>query len=470
MAGIGFELRRLKRNDTFLGTLQAYTASGIITSGPWIISIVSIAILSVLLQNLTETSHRLLILSSVTHVYAFMLILTGAPSLVLTRFAADAFSENKPEKILPSYLAALTAVLVLAGAASGAFFSFGVSVSPQFRMAGVALSVLVAGVFITANYLGALKRYRAILVAFFCGYGLSCSLAYQLTRMNPADPSLALIGFVIGHLVLFILLFAALYRELPRSSKIMDASCFRYLFRFPSLALAGLLYNAGIWIDKLLFWWFSPDHEQVHGAIYAAPDYDVAVYLSILSIVPGMAVFCLKLETDFAQHFTSYFKLLNGEGTLAALRATKEKISHALREGLNLLARVQGITTLLLLAFADVITGFLGLGEFQLGVLRVTLVGSFFLVLFLSLLTVLFYFDDRKGAVLATFSFFAINGSVTLVTLLSGQAYYGVGYVLASAMAFGITALRTNQLVEKLEYRIFTADPFSKTQVPTSTV
>ena len=94
MAGIGFELRRLKRNDTFLGTLQAYTASGIITSGPWIISIISIAVLSVLLQHLTETSHRLLILSSVTHVYAFMLILTGAPSLILTRFAADAFSET----------------------------------------------------------------------------------------------------------------------------------------------------------------------------------------------------------------------------------------------------------------------------------------------------------------------------------------------------------------------------------------
>jgi uncharacterized membrane protein len=115
MAGIGFELRRLKRDDTFLGTLQAYTASGIITSGPWIISIISIAILSLLLQNLTTSVDRLLILSSVTHVYAFMLILTGPPSLLLTRYAADAFSEKKPERILPSYLAALTVVLLLAG-------------------------------------------------------------------------------------------------------------------------------------------------------------------------------------------------------------------------------------------------------------------------------------------------------------------------------------------------------------------
>lgn len=468
MAGIGFELRRLKRDDTFLGTLQAYSASGIITSGPWIISIISIAILSVLLQNLTETNHRLLILSTVTHVYAFMLILTGPPSLILTRFAADAFSEKKPERILPSYLAALAAVLVLAGLVSGAFFHFGTTVSTQFKLAGVALSLLVAAVFITANYLGALKRYNAILIAFVCGYGLSCILAYEFTRSNPADPSLAIAGFVIGHLFLFILLFAALYRELPRSAKIMDFSCFRYILTFPFLAFSGLFYNAGIWIDKLLFWWFSPDREQIHGAIFAAPDYDVAVYLSILSIVPGMAVFCLKLETDFAEHFTKYFKLLNDRGSLSALRATKEKIAGALREGLKLLARVQGVATVLLLVFADAITGFLGLGEFQLGVLRVTLVGSFFLVMFLSLLTVLFYFDDRKGAVVATFSFFAINGGVTLITLLSGQAYYGVGYVLAAAIAFAITAVRTNQLLENLEYRIFTANPFPKTKISTA--
>lgn len=463
MAGIGFELKRLKRNDTFFGTIRAYAASGIISSGPWIISIISIAILSLLLQKLTGTNDRLLILSTVTHVYAFMLILTGAPSLILTRFAADAFSEKKPEKILPSYLSALTAVLVLAAIGSWLFFHFGVGISPQFTFACVSLSVLVAAVFITANYLSSLKRYNPILIAFFCGYGLSCVFAYEFTRISPEDPTYAIGGFVLGHLVLFVLLFVSLYRELPPGEHLMDFSCFGYLKTFPFLAISGICYNAGIWVDKLLFWWFSPDREQIHGAIFAAPDYDVAVYLSILAIVPGMAVFCLKLETDFAQHFTQYFKFLNGEGTLDCLKETKEKMATALREGLGLLARVQGAATVLLIIFADVITGFLGLGEFQLGVLRVTLIGSFFLVLFLSLLTVLFYFDDRKGAVLATLVFFAVNTGVTLVTLLTGQAYYGVGFVLSAAIAFTVTALRTNHLLEKLEYRVFTSNPFPKT-------
>ncbi len=63
---------------------------------------------------------------------------------------------------------------------------------------------------------------------------------------------------------------------------------------------------------------------------------------------------------------------------------------------------------------------------------------------------------------LSTFAFFVINGGVTLITLLSGQAYYGVGYVLAAMVGFAITGFRTNQLLEKLEYRIFTANPFPK--------
>ncbi len=457
MAGIGFELRRLQRHDTFLGTLKAYSASGLITSGPWIISIISIAALGVFLQRITDDADRQLILSSVTHIYAFMLILTGAPSLVLTRHAADAFSEERPERILPSYLAGLTVVVILAASGSTAFFFLGVPASPLFQASAVALSVLVAAVFITANYLGALKHYGSILFAFFCGYGASCLLAVTLVELRPGEPAQALLGFVGGHLLLFLLLFASLYRELPPSGRLLDFSCFRSFLRFPFLAFAGLFYNAGIWIDKLLFWWFAPDHARVAGLIYSAPDYDVAVYLSILSIVPGMAVFCLKLETGFAEHFRDYFKSLNGGGALSTLETIKDRMTGALRDGISLLARVQGLTTILLVVFADRLSGFLGLGAYQIGVLRVTLVGSCFLILFLALLTVLFYFDDRRGAVLATLIFFGANAAVTLLTLISGQAYYGLGYVLAALLGFAYAAFRANHALENLEHRIFTS-------------
>ena len=35
MAGIGFELRKLLRQDTLLGMIRAYAYAGVIGSGPW---------------------------------------------------------------------------------------------------------------------------------------------------------------------------------------------------------------------------------------------------------------------------------------------------------------------------------------------------------------------------------------------------------------------------------------------------
>ena len=48
MAGIGFELRKLLRKQTYAGLLQAYAFAGIISSGPWVLSIVGIMLIGLL--------------------------------------------------------------------------------------------------------------------------------------------------------------------------------------------------------------------------------------------------------------------------------------------------------------------------------------------------------------------------------------------------------------------------------------
>ena len=47
MAGIGFELRRLLRKDTLLGLIWAYAYAGVISSGPWVLSIIGILIIGI---------------------------------------------------------------------------------------------------------------------------------------------------------------------------------------------------------------------------------------------------------------------------------------------------------------------------------------------------------------------------------------------------------------------------------------
>jgi len=45
MAGIGFELRKLLKRDTFSSLLQTYGYAGIISSGPWVLSIFAVLLI-----------------------------------------------------------------------------------------------------------------------------------------------------------------------------------------------------------------------------------------------------------------------------------------------------------------------------------------------------------------------------------------------------------------------------------------
>ena len=116
MAGIGFEIRKMLRKESYTGLLGAYAYSGLISSGPWIISILSIVILSALLTGVLPDDDLRLFTSSITHVYALSLVLVGPFQLVLIRYAADRFSDKDTHAIFPSFLGALGIVGLLSAA------------------------------------------------------------------------------------------------------------------------------------------------------------------------------------------------------------------------------------------------------------------------------------------------------------------------------------------------------------------
>src|SRR5580692_5472367 len=104
MAGIGFELRRLTAKNHFTGWLHAYVGAAMISAGPWIISILSLMLLTFLLHRVLPQDQIRLFTSSTTHAYAFALILAGPVQLVLTRYVSDCFSVKQRDAIFPSLI------------------------------------------------------------------------------------------------------------------------------------------------------------------------------------------------------------------------------------------------------------------------------------------------------------------------------------------------------------------------------
>lgn len=66
--------------------------------------------------------------------------------------------------------------------------------------------------------------------------------------------------------------------------------------------LTGLFYNLGIWVDKFIFWLHPVTGSTVIGPLRASLVYDLPVFLAYLAIIPGMAVFLVRMETDFVEY------------------------------------------------------------------------------------------------------------------------------------------------------------------------
>lgn len=456
MAGIGFQLRRLTAKRTYGAVLGAYASAAAISAGPWIISIVALMVLTWLLHH-TLTGEGAgdqirLFTASVTHVYAFALIITGPIQIVLTRYAADRVSLKERERVFPSFKGGVALAAVLSAIAAGFFFFRLVPADGWFLVFAAALLVYVSCIFVASVYLSALRKYHGIVVSFAVGYGIGVLAAWRLADGHGVTGAMA--GLLLGHMVLFILLASAIRRELGSGS----GSSFAFLsafLKFPGLVFCGLFYNLGIWIDKFIFWWRSQSHVQVAGALHAAPDYDLAIYLSLLSIAPGMAVFILQVETDFAEKFQDYFDAVNEGGSLSDVLEAKHAIILSLREGFFRLLKVQGVTTALLVVYANELTSWFHVTFVQIGIFRITLFGTFLLVMFLAMLTVLFYFNDRRGALLCSFVFLLANGILSALTVVQNEAWYGFGFVVAAGLALFIATLRVNSRLDDLEYHTF---------------
>ena len=99
MAGIGFELRKILKRDNLLSMLQAYTYAAVISSGPWVLSIVGILIIGVLSYTIVVPNFLIVQFQvSITYVIAASLIFTGPFQLAFTRFTADRLFEKQGDR------------------------------------------------------------------------------------------------------------------------------------------------------------------------------------------------------------------------------------------------------------------------------------------------------------------------------------------------------------------------------------
>ncbi|MCO7572975.1 exopolysaccharide Pel transporter PelG [Pseudomonas chlororaphis] len=452
MAGIGFELRKILSRDSYTATLHAYVYAGLISSGPWVLSILSVMLVGVISLGLVipEVLIRQFLIT-VTYLMATSLILTGGLQLFFTRFVSDRLFERKYEHILPN----LVGVLLLVTLGSGVLgILLLVTLFDQpllYRLMTLANFVVLCNLWLVIIFLSGMKAYNRILLVMLVGYGLMVGSAFFLRHMGMEGLLLALL---LGHSSLLFLFLYDILREY-RAEKLV---AFDFLDRrqvFLSLLLTGFCYNLGIWIDKFIFW-FNPDtSSQVIGPLRASILYDLPIFLAYLAIIPGMAVFLVRIETDFAEWYDRLFRAVRDGETLQHIGSLKAEMTFSIRQGLLEICKVQGLTVVLLFLFGPRLLEWLGMSSYYLPLFYIDLIGVSIQVVFMAILNVFFYLDKRAIVLELCLFFVALNAALTLLSLHLGPSYFGYGFTLSLLICVLLGLARLSTALDDLEYETF---------------
>ncbi|WP_320169599.1 exopolysaccharide Pel transporter PelG [Maridesulfovibrio sp.] len=456
MAGIGFELRKMLRKDSYLAEMSAYLYAAMVSSGPWLMSVLCLAVLGLYSYSGFSRLDQDIFRTTIVYVYAFTLIYVGFIQLVVTRYLADRFYLNDTKSTMTAFWTGSLIVLAIGAVIGGGGIWF-FELPMTYKIIAVVLFLIVAMIWMAMIFLSAVKDFSSIVQAFAIGTSVSVGGAFFLYPIMGLDGYL--LGYTVGQAVIFFWLLARLLAEFP-AGRVWDPAMLTYFIKYWELALIGLFFNMAIWIDKILFW-FAPDSRMVVPYLRTHNMYEGPIFFAYLTIVPSLAIFLVKVETNFYEHYHDYFAKIVSKKDFSSIMEEKKAMISMLRESLREILIIQGALTGLCIFMAPEFIATVGLSPLQKPLLQVALVGSLLQVLLSVAVIILFYFDLRKEVLAVTLVFLFSNAGLSWLSIQLGFTFYGYGYCYSCLISLMCAFFLVSKSVDNLEYITFSSQPLA---------
>ena len=456
MAGIGFALRKMAQQNNLLGIIQAYSLSALLSTGPWIFTIIAIASLAMIGQRIPDQAEGMMLFRAViTYNFSFSLVLSGPIVIVATRFLSDQIYAKDVSKAPGMLVCALSLYLVVAAIPGSYFYGLKTDMTTIERLGAISGLFLIGFIWIVTVFISALKDYKSVAIIFGAGMLVAASACLLLSPTYGAAGMIY--GFNMGLALIFFTLTARILSEYP-SDVIRPLEL---LFRFKPywvLAMSGLSYNAAIWVDKWLMWFLEPQADVVGGSLFTLPFYDSAMFLAYLITIPVTALFFVSIETEFYERYQRFYHSFAAHATLIKITEYQQAIMDFVYVSFRRTIIFIGCLAILAAISAPKWFDYFGITYQQIGVYRLGAIGAAFHILFLLALIFLSYFDQRK-VVLGLNTIFLVSNTVfTYLSLDLGFKYYGFGYTGATALCFFASFLCLSHRLKWLVYQAFVAN------------
>ncbi|MEZ5354043.1 MAG: exopolysaccharide Pel transporter PelG [Bryobacteraceae bacterium] len=431
MAGIGFELRKLSARGDLSGLAQGYFHAAVAAAGPWLLTVVALAAVNLVAPARLSPLDRATFQGIVLYNFGFSLILAAPLGAVATRFLADAIYARDVSRVPGMLIGALAlTMLVLAPLAAG-FYLPRPNTPLSVKLLACANFSVIGGIWIASLFSTALKNHKAVTRAFGLGLGLGLAGVAWLGHWGVAG---MLAGFTAG---LALTLFALIARALAEYGH-PAREPFAFLAgikKHRALAASALVYNMAIWVDKWILW-AAPERTALPNGLVSFPDYDTAMFFAYLTIVPALALFIVEAETEFFDRYRAYFRAILDHGSWSTIEARQNEILDCVWHTGRRIALLQAGVIATAIVAAPRLCEILHLNYSQYGVFRLGAIGAGFHVMLLFLGIVLSYFELHRVVLTCYTIFFLLNAGFALLTLHLGFAWYGWGYLMASALSF----------------------------------
>ena len=452
MAGIGFEIRKILKENTLFSLVKAFSYAGVISSGPWIISMISILIVG-FFANYYFPNEKISVTFTIiiTYIIAFSLIITGFFQLSFTRYVSDLLFKNEKEKVLPNTIGVLIITMIggsllISPMALSIYFETNNVIIPIFFEANFAV---VSALWIVNVVLTGLKDYKYIVYSFLVSY---TTIVVLVNFVGKNGLEYFLFSFFAGQSLLLILLMRMVLKEF-KSNKLVSFEFLKHLDK--KLIWIGFFYNLALWTDKLVFWYNPSTSSHVVGWLRYSPIYDFPIFLAYLSIAPAMAIFLLRIESEFAIYYDKYFSAAREGGTLKELYLYANDMIESARRGLEEILRIQILTGLFLALFIEQILTSLKIPIVYVPLFIVDLIGTTLQALFMSILTILFYMDKRKEVLILVILAFVLNLSLSITSQILGVYFYGYGASSAYLIVSIIGLFVIDKTFQRVHYETF---------------
>jgi|TARA_R110002012_G_scaffold287693_1_gene480149 uncharacterized membrane protein len=432
MAGIGFTLRKMTGRGDLWGIVQAYSYSALLSSGPWLFTILALVGITFLTRYLVTWDDLLIFRTIITYNFSFSLVFCGPIVMVGTRLLADQIHEDRLDRAPSLLFSMMMAYIALVSLPLIYLYGYAAALTASQRAAAIAGGYLIGLIWTVVVFVSALKNYTYVSAVFFIGMFIafvSCSMllaSYGATGL--------IWGFNAGLAFILFGLLAWIFVEypaLPREPFIL----FRQGGTYWVLGISGLSYNMAIWVDKWVMWARDSNVDVVAGILRTAPYYDSAMFLSYLFTIPVFAVFFVNIETAFFEKYNRFYKSFQKHVTYMTIESYQRDIINFTMLSLRNLTVLTGLLAILIVLSAAFILETMNIPFKEIGVFRFGALGACLHVLAMFTMVFLSYFDFRKPVMTLNVIFLLANFTFTWLCA-DYFALHGMGYFLAAALTF----------------------------------